>query len=131
MTCGALVISRPRAQTGDLGFMRPGRVFRAVLSCGLAVWLCACASYAPRPLASGADLAPDIGRLTADVSRLRLAPLKAHRFDPSDGLDPTEVAVLAVLNSPDLAAKRATAKVAAAQAFAAGLLLKKSPDTKR
>jgi outer membrane protein TolC len=73
-------------------------------------------------LASGADLAPDIGRLTADVSRLRLAPLKAHRFDPSDGLDPTEVAVLAVLNSPDLAAKRATAKVAAAQAFAAGLL---------
>jgi len=57
-----------------------------------------------------------------DISRLRLGALKAHRFDPTGGLDPTDVAILAVLNSPELAAKRAAAKVAGAQAFAAGLL---------
>ena len=60
---------------------------------------------------------PSAARLRVDVSQLRLAPLKARRFDPSDGLDPGEAAVLAVLNSPDLAAKRAIAHVAAAQAF--------------
>ena len=84
--------------------------------------LAACASYAPRPLPAGPDLAPNANRLFVDVSRLRLAPLKAHRFDPAGGLDPTDVAILAVLNSPDLAAKRAAASVPAAQAFAAGLL---------
>jgi outer membrane protein TolC len=102
--------------------MRPGRAFSGVLGLSLAASLCACQSYAPLPLASAPDLAPGVSRLTSDVSRLRLAPLKAHRFDPSDGLDPTEVAVLAVLNSPDLAARRAGARVAAAQVFAAGLL---------
>jgi outer membrane protein, heavy metal efflux system len=60
--------------------------------------------------------------LSVDVSRLRLGPLAAHRFDPARGLDPTDVAILAVLNSPDLAAKRATVQVAAAQAFSASLL---------
>jgi outer membrane protein TolC len=102
--------------------MRPGGAFSGVLGLSLAASLCACQSYAPLPLASAPDLAPGVSRLTSDVSRLRLAPLKAHRFDPSDGLDPTEVAVLAVLNSPDLAARRAGARVAAAQVFAAGLL---------
>ncbi|MEP6966779.1 MAG: TolC family protein [Pseudomonadota bacterium] len=84
--------------------------------------LAACAAYHDRPLASGPDLAPSAARLRVDVSQLRLAPLNARRFDPSDGLDPGEAAVLAVLNSPDLAAKRAIAHVAAAQAFSAGLL---------
>ncbi|HEY5105666.1 MAG TPA: TolC family protein [Caulobacteraceae bacterium] len=102
--------------------MQPGKVVGGALSCGLALWLCACIGYSPRPLASGPALASDVSRLGVDVSRLRLRALKAHRFDPADGLDPTEVAVLAVLNSPDLAAKRAASKVAAAQAFSAGLL---------
>jgi len=102
--------------------MRDGKVktFAAVLALGLA--LSACAAYTTRPLPPGPDLAPTPVRLTTDVSKLRLGPLKAHRFDPSDGLDPTEVAILAVLNSPDLQAKRAAAKVSAAQAFSASLL---------
>jgi outer membrane protein TolC len=87
-----------------------------------ALMLSSCAAYRPAELASRPDLAPATGRLSADLSQLRLAPLMAHRFDPADGLDPTEVAVLAVLNSPDLRAKRAATKIAAAQAFAAGLL---------
>jgi len=32
--------------------------------------------------------------------------LATHRFDPSDGLDLTEVAMLAVVNSPELRLNR-------------------------
>jgi outer membrane protein TolC len=84
--------------------------------------LSACASYHDAPLPASPDLALAASRLKIDASRLRLGPLRARRFDPSAGLDPTDVAILAVLNSPDLMAKRAAAKVAAAQAFSAGLL---------
>lgn len=45
-----------------------------------------------------------------------------HPFDPSNGLDVTEVAMLAVANSPALKAKRDALGVARAQAFASGLL---------
>lgn len=99
---------------------------RRTRAIGAAVAACislgACATYAPSELAKGRNLAASPERLSVDLSKLRPAPLKAHRFDPSDGLDPTEVAILAVLNNPDLRAKRAAAEVAAAQAFAAGLL---------
>ena len=102
--------------------MRPVTRHRAWMPVALALALGACASGGSPPPPNGLNLAPAVDRLSMDVSGLRLAPLKAHRFDPSDGLDPTEVAVLAVLNSPDLAAKRASAKIAEAQAFSAGLL---------
>ncbi len=102
--------------------MRPRNVPPPWLTLMLCGWLCACATYQDRPLPAGPALAPSTARLSADVSRLRLGPLKAHRFDPAGGLDPTDVAILAVLNSPDLQAKRSLAKVAAAQAFSAGLL---------
>lgn len=48
--------------------------------------------------------------------------LSAHRFDPTDGLDATEVAMLAVVNSPLLKVKRDALGIARAQAFNAGLL---------
>ena len=51
-----------------------------------------------------------------------LPALATHRFDPSDGLDATEVAMLAVVNSPALKLKRDELGLARAQAFAAGLL---------
>ena len=51
-----------------------------------------------------------------------LPELRTHRFDPSDGLDITEVAMLAVANNPDLRLARDDAHIARAQAFAAGLL---------
>lgn len=88
----------------------------------LALSLAACAGAGPGARVDRPNLASGVDRLDVDVGRLRLAPLRPHRFDPGRGLDPTDVAVLAVLNSPDLTAKRASAKIAAAQAFSAGLL---------
>jgi len=81
-----------------------------------------CATYHPRPLPAAPDLAASPGRLKADVARLRVAPLKTIQVDARDGLTPLEAAVLAVLNSPDLEAKRKAAGVNEAQVFAAGLL---------
>ncbi|HEY3584534.1 MAG TPA: TolC family protein, partial [Casimicrobiaceae bacterium] len=51
-----------------------------------------------------------------------VSQLRAHRFDPSDGLDVTEVAMLAVASNPDLRSLRDDERIAHAQAFAAGLL---------
>ncbi|CAN0627453.1 Outer membrane efflux protein [Burkholderia multivorans] len=51
-----------------------------------------------------------------------LPELAAHRFDPSDGLDIEEVAMLAVANNPDLKLARDDLGIARAQAFSAGLL---------
>jgi outer membrane protein TolC len=48
--------------------------------------------------------------------------LRTHPFDPANGLDVTEVAMLAVANDPQLKVERDKAGVAHAQAYAAGLL---------
>lgn len=93
-----------------------------VLSLLTASVLGGCATYQARPLPAGPDVDSSPSRLKSDLRTLRPAPLKAIVIDPSDGLDPLEVAVLAVLNNPDLRAKRAAAKVNGAQVFAAGLL---------
>ena len=88
-------------------------------ACWLAAALLAgCASYHARPLPDQAG-----ARRVADLAA-PAAPhwLPAHRFDPADGLDVTEVATLAVANSPDLRTQRDALGVARAQAFAAGLL---------
>jgi outer membrane protein TolC len=82
----------------------------------------ACATYKPLPLPTRPGTKTHSDALQSDVARFRLTPLRPIRIEPADGLDPLEVAVLAVLNSPDLAAKRAALGVDAAQVFAAGLL---------
>jgi outer membrane protein TolC len=97
-------------------------VGRALLALSLTTSLSACAMYHPRSLPSAADTRPDAAGLKVNLARLRLSPLKPIVVDATDGLDPLEVAVLAVLNSPDLQAKRAALGVDAAQVFAAGLL---------
>jgi outer membrane protein TolC len=51
-----------------------------------------------------------------------LPELSSHKFDPTDGLDITETAMLAVVNNPDLRTARAATGIAHAQAFSAGLL---------
>lgn len=48
--------------------------------------------------------------------------LATHKFDPSDGLDITEIAMIAVVNNPGLKLARDDLGIAQAQAFAAGLL---------
>jgi outer membrane protein TolC len=74
------------------------------------------------PLPAGPDLGASVDSMRMDVSRLQLEPLKPVRIDPSQGFTPLGVAVLAVLNNPDLRAKRAALGVSNAEVFAAGLL---------
>lgn len=93
-----------------------------MLAITMAASLGGCASYRSSPLPSAPDLGVMPQRLTVDVAKLRVQPLKTITINAADGLSPLEVAVLTVLNSPDLAAKRKAAKVSEAQVFAAGLL---------
>lgn len=86
------------------------------------ITLAGCATYTTRPLPTTPNLVASVPQLSVDPARLPLPNLQAHRFDPSDGLDITEVATLAVINNPDLKLARDDAHIAQAQAFAAGLL---------
>jgi outer membrane protein TolC len=88
---------------------------------GIALALSGCATYRPLPLGPAYG-ATSVARLTAPTAAMPLPTLSTHRFDPSDGLDVTEVAMLAVANSPELRLKRDELGIARAQAFAAGLL---------
>ncbi|MGE0071684.1 MAG: TolC family protein, partial [Thiomonas sp.] len=88
-----------------------------------ALLLAGCASYRPEPLPASADLAASATQLRVARGDLALPALAQHyRFDPAAPLDATALAILAVLNNPQLKAERAKAGVAQAQAFAAGLL---------
>lgn len=98
---------------------RPGGAFAAM---SLAAGLSGCAMYHAKPLPAAPDLKTATAGLSVDVAQLRVAPLKPVVVDARDGLEPLEVAVLAVLNSPDLRAKRGALGVQAAQVFQAGLL---------
>jgi outer membrane protein TolC len=94
----------------------------AGLLAGSVLTLAGCSSYRPSPLPVGPDLGASVDAMRMDVSRLQLEPLKPVRIDPSQGFTPLGVAVLAVLNNPDLRAKRAALGVSNAEVFAAGLL---------
>jgi outer membrane protein TolC len=76
--------------------------------------LAACTSYQSQPLDDQLPLATDLKMLQQNKSH--------YEIDPGDGLDLTEVAILAVLGNPELRANRAKLEVVGAQAFAAGLL---------
>ena len=93
------------------------------MTAGLAagLLLSACATYAPAPLGDGQG-AGSVMQLTAPIATMPELALPEHRFDPSNGLDVTEVAMLVVVNSPALKLKRDELGIARAQAFAAGLL---------
>ena len=82
----------------------------------------ACAADSARPLPASPATSVSQSELKVDTAQLRLEPLRPIVVDARDGLDPNEIAVLAVLNSADLRAKRAAAGVSRAQVFAAGLL---------
>ena len=87
-----------------------------------ALLVAACATYQPQPLPSVPDLETRVPRLKVDVRQLPLPMLRSHPFNPEDGLDMTEAAVLAVINNPDLKARRRMAGIAGAQLFTARLL---------
>ncbi|MBL8270949.1 TolC family protein, partial [Steroidobacter sp.] len=79
-----------------------------------------CASYREKPLEAGAATATT--PLYVDAAAMPLPALRQHRFDPTDGLDQTEVAMLAVANNPELRLLRDDLGIQRAQAFAARLL---------
>ncbi|MCW8307609.1 TolC family protein [Acidiphilium sp. PA] len=94
----------------------PSRLARPIATLALATLLLAgCATYRSRPL----SLTPPL-RATPAALDHRLP--NGRRIDPTAPLSPQALAALAVLNDPALAAARAQAGVAQAQAFAAGLL---------
>jgi outer membrane protein TolC len=63
-----------------------------------------------------------VERIRIDPASMPLPALAAHTFDPSDGLDIGEVAMLAIANNPDLKLTRDELGIARAQAFSADLL---------
>ena len=89
----------------------------------LPVWvLASCASYQPKALPTQFSQTDTVPHLVLDQKNLHIPTLKAHSIDLSQGLDSDDIAILAVLNNPDLKLARDDAGVAHAQAFSAGLL---------
>lgn len=93
------------------------RVFIPIVTALLA----GCATWRPLPLDNGRGLR-QIGGLAVPAASMPAPALRAYSFDASNGLDVTEVAMLAVANSPQLKVQRDASGVAHAQAYAAGLL---------
>lgn len=81
-----------------------------------------CASYVPQALPKNVDLPQSISSVTVEPAKLPFRRLGTHTFNPTDGLDIDEVAMLAVANNPQLRQARDGLGIARAQAFAAGLL---------
>lgn len=99
--------------------LKPQRRARTVLLLGVLSGLAGCAGFQPLSLPRSGELAPDL-------AGLRVTPAAAlpssHPLSLEDGLDLTELGMLAVLNNSELKVQRAQLAVAGAQAFAAGLL---------
>ncbi|MGA7181073.1 MAG: TolC family protein [Thiobacillaceae bacterium] len=84
--------------------------------------LSGCASYAPRSLPERVNLPQSASAISVEPAQLPFRRLSAHPFNPADGLDMDEVAMLAVVNNPQLRQARDGLGIARAQSFAAGLL---------
>lgn len=98
----------------------PSSLRRTVLLAALL--LGGCASYHAEPLPTAPHLAESVQGLQVARSSIALPALAHYDFDPAKPLDATGLAILAVLNNPQLKAERAKVGVARAQAFDAGLL---------
>jgi outer membrane protein TolC len=95
----------------------PGRC-ALLLAC---TWLTGCATFHPLPLDRSRGPAR-VADVSVPASSLPSPERRKYAFDPGDGLDVTEVAMLAVANNPKLRVARDQAGVTRAQAYAAGLL---------
>lgn len=84
--------------------------------------LSACTSYAPQALPTRVNLPASAAAVSVHPAQLPFRQLTTHIYNPADGLDSDEVAMLAVANNPQLRAARDALGVARAQAFSAGLL---------
>lgn len=98
------------------------RILATALPLMATVLMAGCASYSEQSLPERPTRPQQLTELTVDVASLPYANLRSHRFDASDGLDQDEVAILAIVNNPQLRLARDDLKLARAQSFAAGLL---------
>ena len=94
------------------------------LLASVALLLGGCASYRSEPLEgpSAALAPPDMDIVSADAAKIDRPFLTPQPVDWTVPLTPNALAVIAVLENPDLKAERAKVGVADAQAFAARLL---------
>lgn len=88
----------------------------------LALSISGCASYTPQPLPTHVTLPEAVESISVDPAQLPFHQLRSHTFNPSDGLDMSEVSMLAIVNNPQLRQARDGLGIARAQSFAAGLL---------
>ena len=103
-------------------FNRIGKIALRLGTALGAALLGACATYKPLPLNNHPASPQGLGDIEVDTRSLPFPALRAYHFNPADGLDMTEVAILAVVNNPDLKLVRDDLGVSRAQAFAAHLL---------
>jgi cobalt-zinc-cadmium efflux system outer membrane protein len=112
------------ARTGD--HRNDTRIKRrhAFVGACLVATLSGCATYKPAPLSQpDAVLSkPDLAILSTDAAKIDRPWLQPQSIDLSLSLTPNALAVIAVLENPDLKALRAKTGVTDAQAFAARLL---------
>lgn len=80
-----------------------------------------CATYHALPLDNGRG-PQHVADIKVPATTMLVPALQAYPFDPANGLDVTEVAMLAVANNPQLKITRDKVGVAHAQAYKAGLL---------
>lgn len=120
-TCARTGEPSERQRRSRAGRRSPGRGRGWLLAVLAPLLLSACATYHPRPLPSGPDLAA-APRLQVPAGMIQVPGLKPHPFNPANGLDMTELVTLAVVNNPGLKAQRLRAGVAGAELFQAGLL---------
>lgn len=100
------------------------RILRTMAVLGFAMALSHCATYHPLPLAkeTHALSSTEAAVLTQAASTIDRTYLKPLRLTLDAPLDLNAIAVIAVLNNPELQSLRARAGVAEAQVFAARLL---------
>ncbi len=94
---------------------------KRLLVCAVLLLESACAVYHPLALDRRAKAPDALTDMSVDAHALAFVP-HHHVFDPSHGLDMTDVAMLAVTNDPQLKLARDARDIGTAQAFAAGLL---------
>ncbi len=110
----------PRAPRNRVGSATASSIRVALAATASATALLSgCAVYHAKPLPSSDSLLTQaaLARVQIDPAKMPLPELAAHRFDPSDGFDMEDVAILAVANNPDLRLARDDLAVFAEDGF--------------
>jgi outer membrane protein TolC len=108
-----------RSQSGARWRIMPSLLRAGASTVALAV--AGCASYRALPLPEHPNLAPELSRLDLTVPA-QAQDQPATKIDPAKPVTPDQVALLAMVNTPDLAALRGKIAVADAQVLAAQIL---------